>query len=141
MPPRRERNETVLRARALRREMTLPEGMLWKALRQRPNGFKFRRQHPIGRCIIDFYCPAAKLVIEIDGMSHGMGDRPERDRRRDYWLRSQGLKVMRIPADDVMRDLDSAVRAILTTASDQLPLHHLATLDGSPPRSSAAGRN
>jgi very-short-patch-repair endonuclease len=44
--------------------MTLPEGMLWQVLRQRPDGFKFRRQHPIGRCIVDFYCPAARLVIE-----------------------------------------------------------------------------
>jgi very-short-patch-repair endonuclease len=77
MPPRREKNETVLRARSLRREMTLPEGMLWQVLRQRPEGFKFRRQHPIGRCVVDFYCPAARLVIEVDGEAHSMGDRPE----------------------------------------------------------------
>ena len=112
MPPTREKNETVLRARALRRNLTLPEGMLWQVLRQRPDGFKFRRQHPIGRCIVDFYCPAARIVIEIDGMSHEMGDRPDRDLRRDMWLRRQGLHVLRFAAADVMNDLGSVVAAI-----------------------------
>ena len=112
MPPPREKNATVLKARALRRNMTLPEGLLWRVLRERPEGLKFRRQHPIGRCIVDFYCPAAKLVIEIDGESHSMGDRPERDTRRDWWLRSQGLRVLRFNARDVMKDLQSVVTAI-----------------------------
>jgi very-short-patch-repair endonuclease len=109
----REKNETVLRARALRRNMTPPEGMLWQVLRQRPGGLKFRYQHPIGRCIVDFYCAASRLVIEVDGESHSMGDHPERDTRRDHWLRGQGLRVLRFSATDVMRDLDSAVTAIL----------------------------
>ena len=56
MSPRRDKNEMVIRARALRRNMTLPEGMLWQVLRQRPEGLKFRYQHPIGRCVVDFYC-------------------------------------------------------------------------------------
>ena len=115
MAPRRERNAAVLRARALRREMTLPEGMLWRVLRDRPEGFKFRRQHPIGRCIVDFYCPAAKLVIEIDGTAHAMGTNPERDTRRDAWLASQGLEVIRFAAGDVMNDLQSVVTAIVRT--------------------------
>jgi len=93
--------------------MTLPEGLLWRVLRERPEGLKFRRQHPIGRCIVDFYCPAAKLVIEIDGESHSMGDRPERDARRDWWLRSQGLQIKRFVAADVMTDLSSVGTAIL----------------------------
>ncbi|MES2137989.1 MAG: DUF559 domain-containing protein [Pseudomonadota bacterium] len=59
MPPPRQKNEIVLRARALRRDLTLPEGMLWQVLRQRPDGLKFRRRHPIGRCVVDFYCAAA----------------------------------------------------------------------------------
>ena len=113
MAPRREKNETVLRARALRRDMTLPEGVLWQALRQRPDGFKFRRQHPSGRCIVDFYCPAARLAIEVDGEAHSIGDRPERDVRRDYWLREQGFRVIRFRATDVMRDLQSVLTAIL----------------------------
>lgn len=113
MPPRREKNESVLEARALRREMTLPEGMLWQALRQRPDGFKFRRQHPIGRCVVDFYCPVARLVIEVDGQSHRMGDNPERNKRRDAWLLSQGLQVLRFDAGDLIRDVESVVTAIL----------------------------
>jgi very-short-patch-repair endonuclease len=92
--------------------MTLPEGMLWRVLRRRPDGLKFRRQHPIGRCIVDFYCPATRLVIEVDGESHSMGDRPERDFRRDEWLRAQGLHVLRFGAADVINDLHSVVRAI-----------------------------
>ena len=112
MPPPREKNDTVLRARALRRTLTLPEGLLWQVLRQRPNGLKFRRQHPVGRCVVDFYCSAAKLVIEIDGEAHSMGDHPERDIRRDAWLESQGLRVMRFSAVEVMRDIESVVTAI-----------------------------
>ena len=92
--------------------MTLPEGLLWQVLRGRPEGLKFRRQHPIGRCIVDFYCPAAKLVVEIDGESHSMGDRPQRDLDRDAWLRMQGLQVLRFAAADVMRDLNSVVTAV-----------------------------
>jgi very-short-patch-repair endonuclease len=103
----------VLRARALRRQLTLPEGMLWQVLRQRPDGLKFRLQHPIGRCIVDFYCAAARIVIEVDGESHSMGDHPERDFRRDAWLKAQGYGVVRFAAADVMNDLQSVVTAIL----------------------------
>ena len=113
MPPPRDKNEIVLRARALRRNMTLPEGLLWRALRSRPEGLKFRRQHPIGRCIVDFYCPASRVVIEIDGMAHSMGDRPQRDERRDEWLRGQGLRIVRFAATDLLKDLGSVVTAII----------------------------
>ena len=107
------RNEVVLKARELRRSPSVPETRLWQVLRTRPGGFKFRRQHPVGPYVLDFYCPAAKLVIEVDGESHGMGDRPERDARRDAWLREQGLRVERFLAADVMKDLESAVTAIV----------------------------
>ena len=139
--PPREKNETVLKTRALRRNLTLPEGLLWQALRKRPGGLKFRLQHPIGRCIVDFYCPAAGLVIEVDGMSHDMGERPKQDQRRDMWLGGQGLRVIRFPAVDVMRDLESVVMSILIEAKRLLPLHHLAARDGSPPHGGAMGRN
>lgn len=113
MALRREKNESVMRARSLRREMTLPEGMLWQVLRQRPHGLKFRRQHPIGRCIVGFYCPAAQLVIEVDGVSHSMGNNPKRDVHRDHWIRGRGLRVLRFAAADVINDLQSVVTAIL----------------------------
>jgi very-short-patch-repair endonuclease len=113
MQPPREKNETVLKARALRRNMTLPEGVLWQALRRRPYGLKFRRQHPFGRCIVDFYCPAARLVIEVDGEVHGMESVATHDVRRDAWLRGQGLRVVRFSAADVMNDPQSVVTSIL----------------------------
>ena len=103
----------MLRARALRRMATPPECRLWQALRLRPGGLKFRRQHPFDGCTVDFFCPAARLVVEVDGDSHSMGDNPERDARRDAWLRSQGLRVVRFDAADVMNDTDAIVGAIL----------------------------
>lgn len=129
---KRNTNDTVIQARELRRTMTLPEGLLWQALRTRPGGFKFRRQHPFPPYVLDFYCPTSRLVIEVDGSAHNMGDRPERDTRRDTWLREQGLRVIRFDAADVMSDTNSVILAILRACSDELPLHHAS--DGPPPR-------
>jgi very-short-patch-repair endonuclease len=118
-----DRNVVVLRARALRRSRTLPEGLLWQILRRRPGGFKFRFQHPLGPFVADFYCPAARLVVEVDGEGHGMGERPAHDSRRDAWLREQGLRVLRFTAADVMKDLGSVATAIVLAARRRLPLH------------------
>ncbi|MDZ4308027.1 endonuclease domain-containing protein, partial [Allopontixanthobacter sp.] len=62
--------QTVKRARKLRSEMSLPEVLLWREMRKRPTGLKFRRQHPAGIYILDFFCAKAKLAIEIDGFAH-----------------------------------------------------------------------
>lgn len=113
-----ERSAAVLKARELRRAPTPPEYRLWLMLRQRPDGLKFRRQHPIGPYVVDFYCPARRVVVEIDGQSHGMGDNPERDARRDAWLGEQGLDVVRFVATDVMNDLESVVTVILVACRD-----------------------
>jgi very-short-patch-repair endonuclease len=96
--------------------MSLPEAYLWQVLRRRPDGLKFRRQHPFERYTADFYCPAAKLVVEIDGASHGMGDNPARDARRDATMRELGLQVLRFNADDVMKDVESVVTTICLAA-------------------------
>ena len=96
--------------------MSLPEAYLWQVLRRRPDGLKFRRQHPFERYTADFYCAVARLVVEIDGASHGMGDNPDRDLRRDEWLRQQGLRVLRFNADEVVNDVGSVVTAILLAA-------------------------
>lgn len=142
MPPPRQKNETVLKARALRRNLTLPEGLLWLELRKRPGGLKFRRQHPLGPFILDFYCPAAGLAIEVDGESHNMGSQPLHDVRRDEWLMRQDIKVVRFSAVDVMKNMDAVVGEIRHLASQRLPLHHPRLRgDGSPPHGSAAGRN
>ena len=104
---------TVATARALRRQLTQPEARLWQVLRERPQGLKFRKQHPIGPYVLDFYCAAAKLGIEIDGEAHGMGDGPSADARRDEWLRGRGVRILRIPARELYGDIEPAVLLIL----------------------------
>jgi very-short-patch-repair endonuclease len=120
----------VYAARRLRKTMSLPEVMLWQRLRLRPDGLKFRKQHPIEPHIVDFYCREAALVIEVDGIAHDMGDRPDRDARRDADIRSQGFNILRVPARDVLRDADAATAAIIAYAAN--PLHRPSA--GPPPR-------
>jgi very-short-patch-repair endonuclease len=96
--------------------MSPPEAFLWQVLRRRIDGLKFRRQHPFERCTVDFYCAVARLVVEVDGDGHDMGDNPQSDRRRDEWLAQRGLQVLRFNAADVMKDLESVVTAIILAA-------------------------
>jgi very-short-patch-repair endonuclease len=113
--------------------MSYPEVLLWQRLRGSPGGVRFRRQHPVGPdYAIDFYCAAARLAVEVDGEVHAKPDAPEYDARRDAYLRSRGLKVVRVPARDILRDADGAADAIVALAST--PLHHRASRDGPPPR-------
>ena len=100
-------------AKTLRRELSLPEVLLWQHLRRQAQGIKICRQHPIGPYILDFFCTAAKLAIEVDGMVHDTGDRPMRDEERDSWLLRYGIETLRIPASEVLADMDVAVRTIL----------------------------
>ena len=123
---------TVKKARTLRRELSLPEGLLWRELRKRPNGLKFRRQHPSGPYILDFFCNDGRLAIEIDGEAHAMGNRPEADATRDAWMANAGIATLRIPARAVLTDLDAVVRFIVHECTARLPLHHPA--GGPPPR-------
>jgi len=105
--------ETVLNARRLRRQMSPPEARLWIALRGgKLDGLKFRRQHPIGRCVLDFYCPAVRLAVEVDGYEHYADDGPERDVARDRWLLMQGIRTLRIPAQEVMVSVDATLGTI-----------------------------
>jgi len=101
-------------AKSLRRRMSLPEALLWKAIKGRKlQGLHFRRQHPIGPYVLDFYCEAPRLAVEVDGASHGVGDRPQRDERRDIWLRAQGIATLRLSAALVLADVDDATQTIL----------------------------
>ncbi len=99
-------------ARKLRGRMWPPEVRLWVRLRAHREGPQFRRQRPVGPYVLDFYCHAARLVIEVDGCGHSMGDRPERDERRDAWLGARGLRVVRIAASDVMADADEVADSV-----------------------------
>ena len=122
------RRPTVKKARTLRRTMTLPEVLLWRALRTHPSGLKLRRQHPAGPYVLDFYCEAALKGIKVDGMAHELGDNPQRDVVRDAWLANAGISIVRIPSRDVLHSLDEVVRFLVDQCQ---PLHHPA--DGPPP--------
>ena len=116
----RKVGNNVRRARQLRRESSLPEGLLWRELRARKSGLKFRRQHPVGPYVLDFYCAAAKLGFEIDGAAHGMGDNPQRDQARDASLAQRGLPVVRIAASDVLADPTSIAEMMVQIAAERL---------------------
>jgi len=94
----------------------LPEVLLWRELRKRPDGLKFRHQHPAGPYSLDFYRSEVDLAIEVDGESHERGDQPERDAARDAWLKARDVGILRIPAAEVLRDLDAVVRHIVAVA-------------------------
>ena len=86
----------IANARRLRRDQTDHEKELWRALRAgRFAGFKFRRQHPIGAYTLDFYCPAAKLCIELDGSQHGMPEQRQHDEHREKYLASEDIEEVR----------------------------------------------
>lgn len=102
---------TVLKARQLRKERSLPEALLWRELKQ--TDLKFRQQHPVGTYVVDFYCAAAKACFEIDGVAHDMGDRAERDARRALWLEKQGYRVVRITASEVLKSPAEVAGAIV----------------------------
>ncbi len=117
----RASSTTVRNTRRLRRALSLPEAQLWVRLRERADGKPvFRRQHPVGPYVLDFYCAKARLAIEIDGASHDMGDRPKRDFQRDAWLEARGIKVLRIPAQDVVHSVEEVADAILRLATELL---------------------
>ena len=92
--------------------MTIPERLLWGKLRSgRFAGLKFRRQHPIGPYVADFYCHDQQLVIELDGESH-IGTAAY-DRQRADDLTIQGLRIVRFSNDEVIQDLDAVLMGIL----------------------------
>ncbi|WP_394344002.1 endonuclease domain-containing protein [Sphingomonas baiyangensis] len=117
-------------ARKLRRDMSYPEILLWQALCGSRARLRFRRQHPIGPYVIDFYAASARLCVEVDGEAHDRADRPARDIERDRFLRTNRYRLYRVPARDVLCDIDAVVRMIVASAA--APLHHAA--HGPPPR-------
>ncbi|MGE0501269.1 MAG: endonuclease domain-containing protein [Rhizobiaceae bacterium] len=97
--------KTFTNARKLRKDLSLPEVVLWDCLRNtRLEGLRFRRQHPVGPYVLDFYCPSGRLAVEVDGLQHDHPGQIAHDKRRDRWLTDSGIRVMRIAATDVLQD-------------------------------------
>ena len=114
MPTENSDMDTPLaRLRQLRRDSTDAEAFLWYQLRgRRLAGFKFRRQHPCGRFILDFFCAERNLAVELDGGQHFETATQHRDARRTSYLVQCGITVMRFPTDLVFRNLDAVLTAI-----------------------------
>ena len=109
--PRPKANRKELRA-----NQTEAERLLWYRLGSRQlGGAKFRRQHPIGPYIVDFYCPAERLAVELDGEGHAAPAQMERDRERTAYLEAFGIRVLRFANLDVIQRTDSVLEAIMGT--------------------------
>jgi imidazole glycerol-phosphate synthase subunit HisF len=100
-------------AKRLRKEPTFAEEVLWNFLRQRPLGYKFRRQHPISNYVVDFFCVAANVAIEIDGSIHDLEEVIIRDKERQNNLNEKGIKVIRFRNEEVIVAPDLVTKAIL----------------------------
>lgn len=110
------------RARELRRASTDAERLIWSRLRaHRLEGLSFRRQKPIGPYIVDFLCPAARLVVEIDGGQHYEDRGLARDARRDAFLASEGFRVLRVSNREALTNPEGVLLAILEAAGHVLP--------------------
>lgn len=115
MPVKRTRTRSsgVIKeaARQLRKELTPSEHLLWSALRDRQlAGRKFRRQHPVGRFVLDFYCHEERLAVELDGKVHQM--RRHADQERQDILESMGIRFLRLAAELIENDLPAALAII-----------------------------
>lgn len=109
------------RAKELRQELTDAELLLWSYLRTKPFGFKFRRQHPIGRYVADFFCHPLKLVIEADGSIHQKPEVKEADRRREKDLNDEGLRVIRFTNEEIFYDFNTVIEQITKVITQLMP--------------------
>lgn len=106
------------RRRELRKNMPLPEIILWSRLKGRGlNGYKFRRQYSVGRYIMDFYCPELKLAVEIDGDTHFSDGREEKDRARERLIESYGITFLRFTNIEVNENIEG----VLGKIAERLP--------------------
>lgn len=110
----RSQRNNVPAARQLRRPLTPTERLLWQQLRDRHlDGLKFRRQHPVGPFVLDFYCEDLRLAIEVDGGVHSTEEQARRDAERQAVLEKMGIRFIRIPAADIEANLEAAVAQLL----------------------------
>lgn len=124
---RRNHNEF---SRRLRREQTTEEKDLWKALRgRRFAGFKFRRQHEVAPYFLDFYCPLAKLAVELDGSGHGLPGQREHDTERDAHFAAKDIEVLRFWNNEWSRNREGCLLEIWAALTRRVPAEELAKLD------------
>lgn len=110
------------RAKAFRKALTPPEARLWSRPKGRGvHGIKFRKQHPVGPYILDFFCAEARRAVEVGGSVHDDPKQLDHDRRRSAWLSSQGIRVIRVAALDALRELDGILEFVAMTARERLP--------------------
>jgi very-short-patch-repair endonuclease len=121
MPPKPKGKTTwpiVVAARDLRQKETEAEDILWESLRgKRLNGVKFRRQHPIGRFVLDFFCVQYQLAIELDGAIHDLPEQAANDAERTAFLEEQGIQVLRFRNEDIFDNLPQVLRKIIEITS------------------------
>jgi adenine-specific DNA-methyltransferase len=111
-------SQTVITARQLRGQLTDAEQILWSALRDsRLHGIKFRRQHPFGPYVLDFFCVKAQLDVELDGSVHMQPEQREYDDERTSYLNTHGLRVLRLRNEDITDRLDEVMTRIMEAAS------------------------
>ena len=114
------KRHNVDRARGLRRSMTDVEQLLWRHLRNRHlSGWKFRRQHEVGRYIVDFVCMETMLVVELDGGQHA--EQTDYDEHRTQYLQSMGYRVLRFWNNDVLANIESVLEVILEAVASPAP--------------------
>jgi len=110
-------------ARHLRNNMTDAETILWSRIRRKQIfGLQFYRQKPIGRYIVDFFAPKASLVIEVDGSQHKQVKHKKKDELRDSYLSTKGIEVLRLNANEVVREIDSVAQRIYEIVRKRLHL-------------------
>ena len=106
-------------ARSMRRQPTRAEEVLWRALQKKQvAGLRFRRQHPVGRFVLDFYCPSHKLVIEVDGGVHDQ--QVERDTERTKALEAYGYRILRFRNEQVLHEIPVVLQEIAAAATSQV---------------------
>lgn len=108
-------------AARLRKNMTDPEKKLWEYLKTQPMGYKFRRQHPISKYILDFYCHKLRLSIEVDGGYHLTKEQIEIDNQRTEFLKSVGITEIRFTNQEILNQFDKSIKMIKSR------LHHAPT--------------
>jgi len=100
------------RAKELRNQLTDAELVLWGYLKMNTHGYKFRRQHPVGNYIVDFYCHKLKLIIELDGLIHNREDVRISDEERQKALEEERIRVIRFTNDEVLKNEQSVMQKI-----------------------------